>query len=165
MLELHAGLAAEPLGESIGSGVRLVDLDETAEAAIVLVRREAERVAGRVRVVYVTGRVGGRRQPEGVGGDVAGGMGVVVAVVVVVEARLRVEVLAGEAQGCVGGRGRVPCGDAPQRAATVPGDAALLVDEFGGCADQVGGDGEEACVDLFLRARVDEPLGLSDRRV
>ena len=64
------------------------------------------------------------------------------------EAGLGVVVLAGEAQGGVGGGVGVPGGGAPEGGAGAPGDVAVFVDEFGGGADEVGDDGEEAGVDL-----------------
>jgi hypothetical protein len=73
-----------------------------------------------------------------------------VAEVVVVEGGFRVRVLAGEAEGGVGGGVPVPSSGAPKGGAGVPGDVAHFVDEFGGGADKVGDDGEEARVDLAL---------------
>lgn len=56
-------------------------------------------------VVDVRVRVRGRGEAEGVRGEVAGGGWVVVAEVVVVEARFGVGVLAGEAEGAGRGAG------------------------------------------------------------
>ena len=89
------------------------------------VRRQAQRVGPGVGVVDVGGRVGGGREPEGVGGEVAGGGGVVVAVVVVVEAGFGVVVLAGEAEGGVGGASVVQVVVPHRVAAGAPGDLAF----------------------------------------
>ena len=96
------------------------------------IRRQPQRVHPRVGVVDVGGWVGGGGEAEGVGGGVAGGFGVVVAVVVVVEGCFGVVVLAGEAEGGVGGGVGGPGGGAPEGGAGAPGDVALFVDEFGG---------------------------------
>ena len=76
----------------------------------------------------------------------------VVAVVVVVEGGFGVGVLAGVAEWGVCGGVAVEGGGAPEGGAGVAGDVAGFVDEFGGCADEVGDDGEEAAVVLVLGA-------------
>jgi len=93
------------------------------------------------RIADIPDWVGRGRESEWVGAFVVCGGGVVVAVVVVVEAGFGVMVLAGEAQqagGFVGaGRGR----DSPQCRACVPGQCSVGREEFGGGADEVGDDG------------------------
>ena len=81
---------------------------------------------------------------------VAAGGGVVVAVEVVVQAGFGVVVLAGEPQRrrCLAALG---AGGAPEAGAVEPVDAAVVVDEFGRRADEVGDDGVEPLVDPLLR--------------
>src|SRR5882757_4819316 len=121
-------------------------------------RGEAERVGPRMRVVDVRVLVGGGGQTERVRADVAGGLGVVVAEVVVVEAGFGVGVLTGEPQRARGGAavrllrsGR----RAPQRGAALPDELSVAGQEFGGGAGDVGDDGEETDVDVGLGEAVD----------
>jgi hypothetical protein len=114
------------------------------------VRGKAERVGPGVGVVNVSGRVRGGNETEGVGGDVSGGLGVVVAEVVVVQARFGGEVLAREAEWGVGGAVPRPGRRAPESAARPPSDLAPLVHQLARRADQVCDDREEAGVDFVL---------------
>ncbi|MFF2121716.1 hypothetical protein ACFVXH_30790 [Kitasatospora sp. NPDC058184] len=59
--------------------------------------------------------------------------------------------LPGEAQRAVDALDRVRQRVAAQRGALLPGQGAVLVDQFGRGADYVGDDGVEAAVDLVLR--------------
>lgn len=70
---------------------------------------------------------------------------------IVVKAGFEVEVLTGEAKGSMGGGARIPGSGAPQGGARAGGDGAGFVEEFGGGADEVGNDGEEALIGLVLR--------------
>lgn len=102
---------------------------------MVIVRRyETERVCR-----YITGR-----------------LGVVIALVVVVESGLRIRVLAGEPQRTGGGsglEGRISRG-APACCPCLPGDSAVGCQKFGGGADEIGDDGVEARVVVGLGAAV-----------
>jgi hypothetical protein len=86
-----------------------------------------------------------------------------VAVEVVVQARLRIRVLAGEAQRRVRRRIRVPRRRPPQRAPRTPGDAAALVQQLRRRTHQIRGNREEPRIDLRLRRLIRDPLGLRQR--
>src|SRR3954447_18799718 len=92
-------------------------------------------------------------EPERIRADVAGGFGVVVAEVVVVQARFEVGVLAGEAEGAVEGTWWGGEGGAPERGAVLPGQGAVGGDQFGGGTDQVGDDGVEMGLGLAREFR------------
>ena len=104
-----------------------------------------------MRIIHVRGWIGRWLQPERVQRAVPRCLRVVVAKIVVVQARLGIVVLAGETQGCVRDAVRCPGRCAPQGSSGAPGYVAVFVDEFAGCADEVGDDGEEAGVDFLLR--------------
>ena len=100
------------------------------------------------RVVHIDVVIWSGGEAKGIRTYVPCRLGVVVAEVVVVQARFGVGVLAGEAEGAVGRgwwRGEV---GAPEGGALLPGQGAVRGDQFGGGADQVGDDGVEAGVGL-----------------
>lgn len=126
--------------------------------------RKSDQINPQMRVVHVGMRVWGGREAEEIDSNESSCLGFVVSEVVVMKARLRVEVLAGEAEWGIRRAGRGPCCCAPQCAACVPGEGARLVDELGRGADEVGDDGEEALVDGVVRGLCrQDAFGLSQR--
>lgn len=122
---------------------------------------EPQWVGGRPGIGDVGGRVGRGSEAEGVECGVAGSVGVVVAVEVVVEACFRVGVLSGKAERGVGGGVAVPpCGPPGCRSAA-PGRLAGGGDKFGGGAGEVGDDGEGTRVGLGV---VEESAFVLDER-
>ena len=125
---------------------------------------QSERVAPPVGIVNPSQRILPAVQSERVGTNVAGNRRIIVAVQVVVKAGLRVRVLAGVAQRCVGGGAACHGGGAPESAPSTPGKVPISCDKFGGGADEVGDDGEEAGVDALLGIGGEYSLSLGDRR-
>ena len=116
-----------------------------------------------MRVGHVAVRVGCRCETEGVGTQVGAGGGVVVALVVVVQAGFGVVVLAGESQRGLGAAG-VPEGAAPDGVLLVSGQGAVGGGQFRRGTDQVGDDSVEPAVDLILGGIAGEALlSLGDR--